>query len=271
MKQYLALASILPCSLAFTLQQAPWMGDVYAFNLFLDVGYSQYAKIDDALIQPSYAYNNYTNKAGLSFTPSESFDIEWEVEMARTPHQTYGFRASALQARYLLWNDIAGDIATVTLGANTRAVTGRSVRDVSSPYASYWNGEVTVSVGKEFSKESDWKTRGFLWGSLGLGNHGSFWDACKASFEIKFFQSHSLEAFGLGYFGYGSTHIVNIDDFHGWGYIRHSSFDLGARYSYFFDIWGTVSASYSCRVWAVSYPKREQTFIFSYALPFSLF
>jgi hypothetical protein len=256
----------------FALQEAPWLGDVYEFELFTDFLYSQYSKIDHAVVQPSYAYNNYVTDFDLSFTPTENIDVQWEINLARTPYQTtYGFRSSALQGRYLLLDDIAGDPLSITLGLNTRAVTGRSVRDVSSPYASYWNGEATISLGKEFTKDTDWKTRGFLFASLGIANHGSFWDRFKASFEARIKNVHALQAFGVGYFGYGQNNSVNINAFQGWGKIWHGSIDLGAKYSYYFDLWGTLDFSYACRVLAYSYPEREQTIQVSYTLPFSLF
>jgi hypothetical protein len=142
---------------------------------------------------------------------------------------------------------------------------------VSSPYASYWNGEATVSVGKEFTKDENWNTRGYLLGSVGLANHGSFWNRYHVSFEARIMKSQILEAFSVGYFGYGSKKDVDIERFKGWGFIRHRSIDVGAKYSYIFDLWGAVGVSYACRVWAYSYPEREQMVQVSYTLPFSLF
>jgi hypothetical protein len=253
------------------LEESPWLGNVYECEFFTDFVYSQYRKIDHALVQPSYAYNNYVTELDLGMAVSENIDLQWEINLARTPHQTYGFRSSALQGRYLLWDDIAGDPVSITLGVNTRAVTGRAVKDVSSPYASYWNGEATVSVGKEFTKDADWKTRGYLFASIGIANHGSLWDRYKAAFEARILDSHAVQVFGVGYFGYGHDKTVDINAFQGWGKIWHGSLDIGAKYSYFFDLWGTLSLSYACRVLAYSYPEREQTIQFSYTLPFSFF
>lgn len=269
-KQYLFIC-LLVGSQAYALKESPWLGDVYEFELFTDFTYSQYSKINHAVVQPAYAYNNYVTEVDLSFTASESIDLQWEINLARTPHQTYGFRSSALQGRYLFLDDIAGDPISLAVGLNTRAVTGRSVRDVSSPYASYWNGELTISAGKEFSKDEEWKTRGFLFASLGLANHGSLWDRCNASFEVRVKDIHAFQLFGIGYFGYGQNKNVHINAFHGWGEIWHGSVDLGAKYNCFLDPWGTLSLSYACRVLAYSYPKGEQTIQFSYTLPFSLF
>ncbi len=255
----------------FSLQEAPWLGDVYGFELYTDFAYSQYSKISHAIKQPSYAYNNYVNDLSFIFTPSEKIDLEAAVNMARTPHQTYGFRSAALQARCLFLDDIAGDPVTITAALNTRAVGGRATRDVSSPYASYWNGEASISVGKEFTKDQNWKTRGYLFGSVGLANHGSFWNRYRVSFEARILKNQTLEAFSVGYFGYGSEKSVDIEHFKGWGFIHHRSIDIGAKYSYLIDLWGDLSVSYACRVWAYSYPEREQTVQISYTLPFSAF
>jgi hypothetical protein len=263
--------SIIAMTSSYALEEAPWFGEVYSFYLHSDFAYSQYSRIDHAKKQPSYAYNNYLTEFALGFTPAEKIDVEIEANLARTPHQTYGFRSAALQLRYLFWDDIAGDLASIAFGLNTRAVAGRSVADVSSPYASYWNGEATLSIGKEFLKDSDWKLRGYVLGSVGLANHGSFWDRCYGALQGRFLSSQALKIFTSGYFGYGSQETVDISNFSGWGFIRHRSVDVGAEYSYFFELWGTLSVSYACRVLAISYPKGEQTFQISYQLPFSLF
>lgn len=270
MKKEWGIFFLILSSQAFALEESPWLGNVYECELVTDFSYSQYRKIDHALVQPSYSYNNYVTQADLGMALSENIDVQWEINLARTPHQTYGFRSSALQGRLLLLDDIAGDPVSVTLGLNTRAVTGRAVKDVSSPYASYWNGEATISVGKEFTKAADWKTRGFVFASIGIANHGSLWDRYKAAFEARILSSQSLQVFGVGYFGYGHQKNVNIDAFSGWGKIWHGSLDVGAKYSYFFDLW-TLTLSYACRVLAYSYPEREQTIEFSYTLPFSFF
>lgn len=271
MKKKWGIASFFLCSqVLFSLEQAPWLGNVYEFEFQTDFIYSQYAKIEGALVQPAYSYNNYVTDAALSVALTPKIDVEVELDMARTPHQTYGFRSAALQGRYLFLDDIAGDLLSLNVGLNTRAVTGRSVRDVSSPYASYWNGEATLSLGKEFTKDSNWKTRGYVLGAIGLANHGSFWNRYEAAFAARIGLSQSAEIFSRGYFGYGSQKTVDINDFRGWGYVDHRSIDMGAKYSYLFEIWGSLSASYACRVWSVSYPQGEQYIQFTYTLPFSI-
>ncbi len=268
-KNWAALFFLMVSPGLFSLDKAPWLGDAYEFDLYTDINYSQYSKISNAIRQPAYSYNNYVNDVAVGLALGDSFDVQIETNLARTPHQTYGFRSAALQGRYLLFDDIAGDPVTLNVGLNTRAVTGRAVRDVSSPYASYWNGEATVSVGKEFTKDDDWKTRGYLFTSVGLANHGSFWNQYELSYEARFLANQAVQIFSDGYFGYGNKKRVDINHFRGWGFVRHRSIDVGARYCYMPEFWGTLSFSYACRVWAYSYPQKEQIIQFSYNLPFS--
>ncbi|MBS0627848.1 MAG: hypothetical protein JSS09_06515 [Verrucomicrobia bacterium] len=255
----------------YSLDQSPWLGDVYQFNLDSMVAYSHYRYINHAKEQPTYTYRNYVTKETLSFTASENLELEMEIELARTPHQLYGFRSSAMQARYRLLDDIAGDPLSLTLGASLRGVGGRSVRDVSSPYSSYLNAEVMFSLGKEFTKTTEWTSRGYLAGLIGLANHGSVWNRVEANFEGKFFNAQVIKAFMAGYFGYGPKTLVNINHFHGWREIAHRSIDLGAQYRYCFPRWGDLGLSYAYRVFARSYPQNEQRIELSYYLPFSLF
>jgi len=254
----------------YSLEQSPWLGDVYGFNTKTDVSYSHYRYIDQAKEQPAYTYRSYLTKEALSFTASDALEVGLEIELARTPFQLYGFRSSALGARYCLLNDIAGDLLSFAIGANMRGVGGRSVKDVNSPYSSYLNTEVMASLGKEFTKQRDWTSRGYVAGFIGLANHGSAWNRFEFSCEGKFLSSQVLKSFMTGYFGYGPKKIVDINHFHGWGEVAHRSLDLGVQYRYCFTFWGELSLSYAYRVFAKSYPQHQQTIEISYSLPFSL-
>lgn len=255
---------------AFTLDENPWLGNAYEWNFAVDQSYSRYRWVNEAKVQPSYAYNNYVTDLNLSFT-LEDLALGVECEMARTPDQTYGFRSGALGAQYRLWNDIAGDLVSVTAEASMRGVTGRAVRDVSSPYSSYLNSELGVSIGKEFIKSDDWLLRAYVSGLIGLANHGSCWNRFSTVFEARFADNHVGEIFSLGYFGYGPRTEVDINHFHGWGEISHGSFDVGASYRYKIGLWGEIGLSYSYRPLAYSYPQNVQTASLFYRLPFSPF
>jgi len=236
-----------------------------------DVAYYSYRYINGADPQPRYTYRNYLTTEALSFTLGDSFQAELELEMAVTPRQPYGFRSFAMQGKYLILDDIQGDPVSLAAGVSLREVGSKSVRDVSSPYASYFNTEAIFSVGKEFTKTSDWTTRGYLTGAIGIANKGSAWNRFDAVFEGKIARAHTLKGFLLGYFGYGSETRVNPNAFKGWGYVGHKSLDLGVQYKYQFFLWGEIGLSYAYRVFARFYPDGQQTAVISYTLPFSPF
>ena len=127
---------LLPFCLAISsvsgLQTKPWFGDVYAFYIDPSFSYSYFHEVQDAVSQPKEVSNNYVADVDMGFTPSEYVDVDLEMEFARTPRQNFSFRSSALQGRFLLLDDIAGDPVSVTLGANIRAVGGKSTKDISS-------------------------------------------------------------------------------------------------------------------------------------------
>jgi hypothetical protein len=266
----IAVFSLICCSLQ-GLEENPWLGNAYEWNACVSESYSRYRFIDNAKVQPQYAYNNYDTDLSLSVTLGASLLGELELEMARTPHQTFGFRSMALYGQYQILDDIIGDVVSLTCGLSARAVTGRAVRDVSSPYASYLNGEFSLSIGKEWIYSADWNVRWHMAGMIGLANHGSFWNRALAAIEAKVWQNASCKLFLEGYFGYGRDQVVDIDHFHGWGYIRHGSLDIGGSYQYALGLWGEIGLSYAYRVIAYSYPQNTQTATLFYRLPFSFF
>ncbi len=113
MQKRLFIPAFLMASSLFSLEETPWLDTPYQFNLLEDVSYSRYRYIDQAITQPSYVYNNYLTSTGISFMPAPELEVELELEMARTPHQLYGFRSAAIGVRYILLDDIAGDVLSL--------------------------------------------------------------------------------------------------------------------------------------------------------------
>lgn len=267
----LCAISVLATSCLFAFDESPWLGDVYGFISNTELIYSQYRHIDHAQEQPTYMYRNYLTREGIYFTMGDEIEVEWEIEFAQTPHQPYSFRSSGLCGKYCFLNDIEGNPISFVAGVNIRGVSGRAVRDVSSPYASYCNAEAMLSVGKEFTKDKNWNSRGYVTGVVGLANKGSIWNRFLVVGEGRVARSHIFKGFFTGYFGYGPQEEIDIEEFQGWGRVAHRSLDIGAQYRYHFALWGDLGISYAYRVFAKSYPSKEQAVTISYELPFSLF
>lgn len=261
----------LLCFPVWALQESPWLGNTYQMEMDVREAYQVYRHIDHAFVQPSHSYRSYITQTSLLASPAPDWEVELEVELARTPYQLYGFRSAAGAFRFLFWDDNRGDPCALALGAIFRGVRGRSVHDVSSPYASYMNYELFGSCGKDLVVFSPQKVlKGFMMLSLGLPNQGALWDRGYAELEYRK-DASSFLIFTSAYVGYGASRLVDLSHFTGWSHQRHGNVDLGASYRFHSALWGTLSCFYSYRVYAYSYPQNTQTIELSYILPFSLF
>lgn len=258
-------------SLAFALQTQPWLGNQYEFDFESIFVYSRYHKVEGASKQLKSPSNDYDLFFDVGFTPYPTFDIRAEIEFAETPRQSFNWRSAAIQGRFQWLNDIAGDPISLTTGLNFRAVPHHSLRDVSCPYASYANYELTVSLGKEWSKQKMWTMRTYGYATVGIANHGSVWTQELVTWQFNWQDTHALCVFAVGDFGFGGKKHVNVHHFNGWGEFQHQSIDLGIAYRYQINIWGTLTLSYAHRVFAHHFPEHVNFFLLSYYLPFSLF
>ena len=66
-----------------------------------------------------------------------------EGEFGKTNDVNWAARSGAIQARYGLLDDIAGDPVSLVIGLILRGATHHFLRDVSTPYAAEFNAELT--------------------------------------------------------------------------------------------------------------------------------
>lgn len=263
---------VLPISLC-ALEVEPWFRQEWEFNFDSSFTYSRYRDVQGAHPQLQSASNDHVLAfdLGVPTSPTWAFDID--IEFADTPRQKMGLRSSAFQLRYQWLDDIPGDPVTFVTGANIRGVSGHSLKDVSSPYASYANYELSFTLGKEWYPELDphWMLRAYLNAVAGIANHGAPWTNFLAVLEGHPGAAHRLGVFGASSIGYGHKTHIDIDHFHGYASIRHRSIDVGATYAYAFEDWGTLRFAYTRRVLARLFPENVNFFMVSYSLPFTFF
>jgi len=255
----------------WALEVEPWLGNLWEFQFVPSYTYYRIPSVENGRPQLAAPSNDHliTLGMGAAFTPTSAFDVE--AEFADTPVQSMGYRSAAFQYRCEWTNDCAGDLATWTTGASIRGVSRHSLKDISCPYASDLNFELNGALGKQWDHGPSWGVRAFGWAAVGLANHGSPWTRFLLSLDGTQWRQHRYGLFFLGYFGFGAKTVVPTDHFHGWSSIRHQSLDVGAKYSYIFEVWGTITAAYTRRVYAQSYPQDVNFFTVSYSLPFSFF
>lgn len=261
--------SFLVSTTAFALHTKPWFGNLYEFEILGDYTYSHYSRVQNARHQLKEPSNDQDLLFDFLFTPFTVFDVEGEVEFAHTPRQNWGLRSTALQVRYQWLDDIAGDPVSFATGLSVRGVSRHSLKDVSCPYASDVNGELTFSVGKEWSEKGFWTMRMYGFAAVGIANHGSPWMRELFVWQNNWEDTHRLTAFVNGDFGFGHKEHVDVRHFDGWGKFSHQSIDVGAGYGYDFKEYGMFSFYYSFRVFAHNFPEYINFFTLNYSVPFS--
>ena len=260
----------LPVSL-FGLNIEPWFCNVYEFTFSPSYTYSRYRHVQHGHPQLKNVSNDHLIACDIAVPPAPNWEVDADVEFAQTPRQSMGLRSMGGQLRYLCLDDVVGDLVSLTIGASIRGVSKHSVRDVSSPYHSYFNAELTTSMGREWDSRFHWRFRAYGFGAIGMANHGYPWSRAFATLEGNLHNTHILSLFTGGDIGFGPHKQVNVDHFHGYASIQHRSIDVGIQYTYVAEIWGRIKLAYTRRLYARSFPQNMNFFTVSYMLPFSLF
>jgi len=264
---FVALASIQLAAF----EESPWLDFPYEFHFRSSIEGSYYSSINDGQKVSCYTHSfNEQLNLNLGVVTLSQIDLQLEMEAFKTKATTGSLESLGAQCRYQLLDDIQGDPISLTFGASFRFVPDHALNDPYTPYHELLNLEGTVCIGKEFDQVFNWVKRTFLLLGAGMANTGSPWARFNSLFEMHR-QHHVFGAFLQGYFGFGSTHHVNVNHFHGYAKIAHQSIDVGLLYRYLFDIWGTLSIELSYRPYAQSFPSNFSKIEIRYNLPFSLF
>ena len=262
------LLFFLPLSL-FALEVQPWFGDVYEFHLLSGYSYSRYTGVDSAMVRLNSTSNDHLLFFDLEFSFSPQWSVDFDLEFADTPRQSFSYRSSAIQARYLWLDDIIGDIISLATGFSIRNISSGSLKDVSCPYEGNLDLELNLSLGKEFDAFRFWRYRFWGYAAIGFANRGSPWFRRVASFETNYRDFHKFGIFLIANHGYGRETSVDIANFFGYAHIREKYLDLAFRYGYRVSVWGTLCLEYKRRVLAKGCPENINTFMISFLLPFS--
>jgi hypothetical protein len=266
----LFLAFFLPFS-AFCLQEEPWLTELWEMQFSPLFNYSRFTHVNRPARPLKEPFNArlWSGDLGMAILS----DIDWglQVEAASTTKTPFSIRSWGAQLRKNLLDDIACDPVSFTAGFLFREAMRRSLKDISSPYHASSNFELNAAAGKEWHNQKHWIVRTYAFAGLGIANRGYPWTRLNLSLQGSFDGHHRLNLFALSYVGFGHQKLVHIDHFDGYAKIAHRSIDLGLGYAYAFEMWGTLSAEYSHRIFARSYPQGVNSFTLRYQLPFSLF
>ena len=111
-------------------RQRSWFGNPYEFNLLSSYTYSYYNKVDSASPPLNYTSHDHLFYFDLEFPYSTNLSFDIDLEFFRTTRNSFNFRSTAFQVRYLFFDDIIGDPVSLAWGGNIRGVTKTFVKDM---------------------------------------------------------------------------------------------------------------------------------------------
>jgi hypothetical protein len=243
----------------------PWYGRNLEFEMKASYLYQHFQSIDHHYYPSDDSFLNLN----LSL-PYAQMSGTLEVVFADTHHRTFGLDCLRLMGRYQWLDDISGDPFTLTTSLTMTQAFRISLHDISSFHHGKFEGELNLSVGKEFSCEEIWTSR--FWGVVGVGSAdvGYPWIRAEVAFENNFSDEHQLRVLINTLWGLGHKKVP-VGDFKGYGPVRHQSIDLGVRYSRFFECSGaTASIEYAHRVYAKNFPSSADLVMFEWLYPFGI-
>lgn len=230
----------------------PWLGNLYELELRTSFIYQDYTWFSSGPHLKKYSSNDLFFNASLAGT-LPAFGIEVEATQARTRRQKGNLDQLKVTGRYVWQDDIAGDPLSLTTGLSIIYALPYSLRDRSSFHHGRAEAELFLSIGKETPQEAVWISR--WWSVLGLGiaDRGSPWLRFHLSYEKRLWVQHEMRIFMHSLWGLGDKRL-HLHHFHGYGPIQHQSVDVGLRYTYLLEYFGSASLEYSYRIHARNFP-----------------
>lgn len=249
-------------------ERQPWIGNYMEFEWRNSLRYQRYSFITSDSQFEHYSSQDFFLNMSLSNALDAQFSLEGEFVLAKTRHQR-GVDHLRFTGRYVWLDDVAGDDISLTTGLSFTYAFLRALRDISSFHHGRGEGELFISFGKEMALEEQWERRWWAVFGLGIAERGSPWLRGDLTYETRICMNHEWRAFVHTLWGLGHKKL-HSDDFHGYGSIQHQSVDLGLRYTYLIDFFGSASAEYSYRVYARNFPAQTHQFLLSILYTFGL-
>lgn len=249
---YSLIIFLLPM-MGWTVEYQPWIGNYLEFEWRSALRYQYIHDLSSRSHLESYLSNDWFASTGLSFAAKPNFSLDVEGVAAWTRKQHGAIDQIRLNGRYVWLDDIAGDPVSLTTGASFIQSFSWSLKDISSFHHGRSEAELFFSVGKEWAKGEAWLSRLWAMGALGAAERGSPWLRFHIAYAARLCCHHEFEVFTRTLWGLGHKPLCR-HHFHGYGPIQHQSMDIGFRYHYLIDFFGSLSIEYANRVYARNFP-----------------
>ena len=261
---------LLSFSQGFATEYQPWLGNWYEFECRSSLLYQEYPKLStgDGTIKRD-EQDLFLNVSLANARPDPDMGFELEFRQAGTWKQKGDLDQIKFTSRLVLRDDVAGDPLSVTIGLSYTQAFKHSLQDVSSFHHGYYEGEGFISIGQEKADETIWESRWWSLFSLGVAERGSPWCRVWLNYEKRFLEKHEVQVSCRSLWGFGNRSLCE-KKFNGYGSVHHQSIDLGLRYTYLLEFYGSLSIEYAYRVYGKNFPVQTNCVFVQYLATFGL-
>lgn len=237
----------------------PWVGEMLEFEWRNEFFYQTYPSVSIGSHHKKHSSDDLFLTTSLSSSFME-FGVELEATQASTHRQRGGIDHLRGTVRYVWLDDVAGDPISLTSGVSFIQSFVPSLQDISSFHHGRSETELFVSLGKETPCGEVWLRR--WWGVIGAGlaERGSPWLRFNLGYDFRSDNHQEWRLFCHTLWGLGERKL-NVHHFSGYGSIQHQSVDLGLRYTFLIDFFGSISFQYSHRIYARNFPAQTSLFM----------
>lgn len=259
MKFFLSIFCLFLPALGTCVDYKPWLGEMLEFEWRNSVFYQTYPEVASGSHFKKKSSDDYFLNTSLSTSYME-YGLELEATEAWTKRQSGDIDNLKATLRYVWLDDIAGDPISLTSGLSFTQSFVPSLHDISSFHHGRREFELFLSLGKEKACGEVWVRRWWTVLGCGIAERGSPWLRLNAAYDVRASERQEWRLFCNTLWGLGE-HRLHVHHFDGYGSIEHRSIDLGVRFTYLIDYFGSLSFQYSNRVYARNFPARTSVFM----------
>lgn len=258
---------LLLCVSVYGTEYHPWFGKDKLIEVDTVFSYRYYPHVDvNGTTRPRYS-NDYFGNFAARVSPTPAWSFEVEIDTASTRSTCYSLDSTLYTGRYLILDDVIGDLISLAAGITVSQATTSGLRDISTFHNGQMEYEFHLAFGKESSCRQFWTSR--FWGLTGCGiaNRGSPWLKVILGYDKNCWDWHHYGIYLQGLYGFGQQDLNLFERFKGYGFVKYRALDITAYYTYSTDALGSATFAYTLRPWAHNFPTHAHALTVRVTIP----